>query len=482
MISQQFKLESPIANYVMVAGKFQYPLNDDICRGVGWSNFVSPNTNGLWEMFMQFPSTNTIQRGLDSATKVGLMLSGNTDNEFNVPCINLIGTVPATITPLDSRIIIYTYPIKDIEGSNIDLTKLIGMATTPTISFLFKEGKDTSQYELRLYLEDPNNKGHPKIDCYYACQFAATNTQDHWGEIEIALPNTIYKKEYGDWSIQTVSPLFAFVTASIDWGDLNKVAYIGFSYKTQADLTSTGASYCRIKRLSINGTVIRAAYDSINMATYGTRMLTVKDSFAQTDSLSAEVDNTPLALEAIYDLQRYRKTYLTGSIRLLLDPNYLAGQRIWIQAEDVIPVGATIHTQPSYPTTTTIGNLGDYYVNTSSSSPMGTIISNGVFRLTAITGGVYTWTNLGMVRYKINQTMRITKVTHNYSSKGAYTTLTLTSDLTSSLSVDTKDNYTVLMRAVTPDFQSKTFGSLKSDNSFDLGLPIISRDYKDITV
>ena len=55
--------------------------------------------------------------------------------------------------------------------------------------------------------------------------------------------------------------------------------------------------------------------------------------------------------------------------------------------------------------------------------------------------------------------------------------LSLTDDLTSSLSVDTRDVYTVVMRANNPDFQSRTLGSLKSFNDFDLGLPILAKDY-----
>ena len=83
--------------------------------------------------------------------------------------------------------------------------------------------------------------------------------------------------------------------------------------------------------------------------------------------------------------------------------------------------------------------------------------------------------------YKIDKWFRITKVTHLFDKSGAVTKLSLTDDLTSSLSVDTTDVYTTLTRSLNPDFQSKTFGSIKSNADFDLGLPIIARDYSSYT-
>jgi len=40
MITQAFKTEPPIANYVLVAGRFMYPLNDDFCRDPTTTNWM----------------------------------------------------------------------------------------------------------------------------------------------------------------------------------------------------------------------------------------------------------------------------------------------------------------------------------------------------------------------------------------------------------------------------------------------------------
>jgi hypothetical protein len=79
--------------------------------------------------------------------------------------------------------------------------------------------------------------------------------------------------------------------------------------------------------------------------------------------------------------------------------------------------------------------------------------------------------------YQYNQWFRITKVTHTLSIQGAFTQLTITDDLVSSLPIDTTNVYTVRMRETSPDFQSKDFGSLKSKDDFELGLPILAKDY-----
>ena len=113
-------------------------------------------------------------------------------------------------------------------------------------------------------------------------------------------------------------------------------------------------------------------------------------------------------------------------------------------------------------------SIGTYFVDT---------VTWEVYLCTNIVGGTYTWTDTGKVRYSINRWFRITKASHSFSSMQAITILTLTTDLSSSLVVDTSGVYEATMRAFNPDFQSKTYGSLKSGSDFDLGLPIIATDY-----
>jgi hypothetical protein len=202
-------------------------------------------------------------------------------------------------------------------------------------------------------------------------------------------------------------------------------------------------------------------------------MITVKDSMASTDSLSINDDKSPLALEAIYDLQRYRRVRITGEISIPLDPVWQEGQQVWIQTEEFLPVGASWTDGVGHPTVHTVGTVNSYYIDT---------VDSEVFLCTAITlispaHYHYTWVDQNVARYKIDKWFRITKVTHEFTEHAAMTKLAVTDDLYSSLSIDTTDIYTVLMRANNPDFQTKTLGSLKSNADYDLGLPRIAKDY-----
>src|SRR5208283_5020593 len=92
------------------------------------------------------------------------------------------------------------------------------------------------------------------------------------------------------------------------------------------------------------------------------------------------------------------------------------------------------------------GAVGSYYVATG----LGTYDQYGnlnypTYTLTSITTGpTYHWTATGLNQYKINKWMRISKATHYFNVGKAVTTLTLTDDLNSSLTVDTRNVYTTM--------------------------------------
>jgi hypothetical protein len=72
---------------------------------------------------------------------------------------------------------------------------------------------------------------------------------------------------------------------------------------------------------------------------------------------------------------------------------------------------------------------------------------------------------------------RITQVQHTFSAKGATTQLSLHSDCQNSIPRGTEDFYSVIIRATSPDFQDRTFASLKVGGDFDIGLTILAKDY-----
>jgi hypothetical protein len=454
MITQDFKTEPPIYNFIMVAGNYQYPLNDDIGRGINI---------GYWQNYTY--SDGVITPDTNSVTSKPPQGDSNAASSLGNPYLEFSGVNLLTVTADN----IWAYPLQDDEGNVIDLTQLMGFDSVPAFNFWFRWGGNTSSYELRLFIEDHNNLGHPFVGCYFTHTISNNASQDNWGFVTINLPNVKYLKDFNGWKIASVTLAgeiqFLGKPASIDFGDFSKVKY--FAIKFTGSYSATGPLYVDLSGFYINGIAIRGAYDSASINLYGCRMKTIRDNFAQTDTLTF-LDTTPLSLEAYYDLQRYRLVRTTGTITIPFDPKWMAGQQVWIQAEDVIPIGSQWSSGISNPTTSTVGNLGEYYINTATWE---------VFLCTAIVGSSYTWTDQNMVRYKINQWFRITKVTDTFGSDGALTSLTLTTDLMSSLTADTNDVFTVLERAIDPDFQSKTLGSLKSESVFDLGLPIIAKDY-----
>ena len=410
MITQQFKQEPPIFNDVLVAGKFRCPLNDDICRG---------KNQGSW---IEFTTLNGL---IDVSAAPSMSFSSYYDAETPQPSIYFQPHLSTS-----GMISHWIYPLTPSQTSIIDFTKLMGKHTVPSVNFWFRWGGNTSAYELRLYVDD--GTGNPYLPSFFTAPISNNASQDGWGYVSIDFPNVVYKRDYGSWKLKTdLSNIFTTAPVTLEWSDMAKIRYISIACVGYS--IEVGTPYVMMYGLSFNGTVIREAYDSLSILgdgtaahpAYGCRQTTIKDSFAQTDSLSSADTTSPLTLESIYDLQRYRKIRTTGEIAIKLDPAWMAGQQIWIQTE-----------------------YNPNYTNPSTST-----------------------------HYKIDKWFRITKVTHLFGGKtGALTKLSLTDDLTSSLTVDTSNVYTTLMRKVNPDFQSRTFGSLKSNADFDLGLPILSLD------
>jgi len=181
--------------------------------------------------------------------------------------------------------------------------------------------------------------------------------------------------------------------------------------------------------MCIVGNVVRGAYTSdcgqlsIDNCTigcikhYGIRAYTIKDSLAQTDNLDPNDDNSTLSQIALYELLRHRVPRTTATIQVPLYPSIKAGQIVHVKYNQ---------------------------------------LENGT--------------------YLIDKDFRISKVTHQYSVEGAKTILEITDDVRNSLPISTTDPYTILLRAINPDTQTKTFTSLKQAGSFETGMSVLWHD------
>ena len=443
MIVQRFTQQMPLANYVQIAGRFLSPFDDLWCEQASTINTNTPS----WRVYKNGDWSTDL-----SASKL-VFVSSEAAGGFRVGGGSLEFTCDAN-SSIDAIIGLKDYPT--------DFTKLMGDLTTPEVHLFCKLGGNINSgtLELRLYQDKDNYFGIP----------ISTNLVSAWtDELVYKIPNIIWNpSEIGKWK-------------KVGNPSLTTIYFIGIYYA--ASLLALANFW--LDGLHIEANIVRAATDSTSISgpitigtkTYtnglGCRTLTIKDSVANTDRIDDDplvLPTTPLALECFYELSRHRIARMTGQIKIPLNPHWLAGQICWIQAECNIPKGSVVTHFASIPTTSTSGNVGDYWVSTG---------TNEVYLLTSITHGPtqYHWTDQLVKEYSINDPFRITEVMHEFTEDMAATTLMLTNDFINSCPIDTKGSYSVLMRTVIPDFQNRTMGSLKSGGDFNLGLTPIVRDY-----
>ena len=273
MITQQFTQTPPVYNYVLVAGKYQYPANDDFFRGLNFSSWILTYGSLTAGQGDGFPSQMAI----------------NLEPTYASP-LTLEPSIKFTPFNSSSGKSVFIYPLP----TTIDFTKLIGKNTVPSVSFWLVTGGSTSNYTFRLYVDD--GTGNPKKDSFFEIPIQPNAGTDNWGFYTFNLPNVVYMRDYGQWNITADAYVNSPTpTITLDWSDLSRVKYIAFVCNANALL---GQSYFMVRGFSFDGTVIRGAYDSasiqgpitVNGITYpegfGCRQTTIKDSFATTDSLS----------------------------------------------------------------------------------------------------------------------------------------------------------------------------------------------------
>lgn len=481
MITQNLKQVLPMANMVLIGGSYLYPqVDQDPCQGfniISWfpywvagdGTFVDSGNHGI----LSAPNSP--------------VLSSN-DPEIAGTCIKFPCLVDAAANL--TNVWVYELP------ADLDFTKLMGRNTTAAISALIKKTGGIAFVQIRLYWTDPFTAGYPDSNGFMFYDITDQLNQNFFVGINIPVPNTKFIKDFKGWSMgKDVGWLNAALGLNSGTPhtiyDIANVHWIGIAVGT--NIAPIGPVFVEMSALQISGDVIRGVYDPTNVSgtftyppsgnNYGTpvsyssgfglRVLTIKNSLLYTNTLDPRILTDYLSLEAIYELERNEIPYTTGEITIPFDPAWLDGQQVWIQAEDVIPLGVGVQSYGSIPATMspynfdpTMVSIGTYFVDTATWE---------VYLCTNISSGTYTWTDQHEVRYKINQWFRILKVIHRFTSKGGTTSLQITNDLFSSFPINSLDSYTTLVRAMNPDFQTHTNGSLKALGDFDLGLiPIIT--------
>ena len=471
MVTQNLKQSVPKANMILISGRYQFPsIDTDPCQGYNvdsWTPIYIDQAGG-------FHGGNAVE-------------VVNNEPEINGNCLKL----PCVTNAIFYYNNVWIYPLP----ADLDLTKLMGRDITAHITALLKVTGGVVGAQIRLYWQAPNTMLlEPDTSQFAYYDVSKDLNNNFFVPIDIPVPNTKFIKNFNGWAMgqdlgflnnafnvkhSTTRTLF----------DIGSVAYIAIAIFTGSNSGLFGPVFAEISDLEISGTFIRGVYDPTNVKgpftyppiglNYGTpvtyangfglRKLTIKNSLLYTNTMSPASFNDYLTLECIFELERNEIPYTQGEITIPFDPVWQDGQQVWLQAEDVIPIGSQVLSGAINPTTSTgsgIVSLGSYYVNTSTWE---------VFVVTNISGPTITWTDQNTVRYKINRWFRISKVIHRFSKTGATTSLQVTDDTFSSFPVNTLDSYTTIVRATNPDFQTHTNGSLKATGDFVLGLtPVIS--------
>ena len=471
MIDEAFKTGLPLANYIIVAGKFIKPMNDQwtqatatrlwtVWDGLGngknfgcspsgssyfasiWNNWNS-GTQPMWWLLsnsqgdeLQYEETCSGIGALQTCSPVmpikivtassqgkhGHVYTGQSSLRFEVLSTSMM---------ISTSSIDFTIPLtsKDKNGNTIpfDCTKFISLRNSLNISFfVLRDSGPPVTLDIRFY-RDINNY----IAYSFLTQFgdshesSGTGYPDQWVEvnIELTLQDLMYCTQwlsyFTDWVVRSRNG----DTQWLDDPDFTKITMIGIGVDIQGGTNIAPPDFImHINGFSLNGNTLRAAYDSNNIKQYGCRMITIKNSVAMTDNVDINDDSSPLAQNALYELLRHRLVVTEGTISVPLNPYIMAGQIINVIGQQQ-------------------------------------------------TDGSYLWNP---------KQFRVKEVDHKITAEaGAITTLKLTDDLWNSMPVDTTDPYSLLFRSISPDFQTKTFASLRTGSDYDCQLYVVSKDYKD---
>jgi hypothetical protein len=483
MISVGFKTEIPIANYVLVAGKYIFPEMDIWTDMIdGWTE-THAHVGGVVAPTIQFGICDTRIKGLNS--------------------LKWYWSLP-------SLVVAYSMFYRQI---NIEWLKLITRDNPITINLRFYGKWSMDDLKLRLFCQDeePTWELDGAVEKTKGTWLEADikkfiGDEEDWNEVTIEITTTDLedidkgkvwtRDKYGNYS-------------DAEWEDVKYIAIVG-----SASGGVLGWEFTHyIDDMCIVGNVIRGIFTSdCGESTrkeckkgcikhYGCRFLTIKDSIASTDTLNPDDMDSSLSQLALYELLRNRIIRTSGQITIPLTPDIKAGQLVWIRSsynpdgynydlprvqgpsagrEVTVVNGSKIVTGNFDFTTFGVGMRlffpdEEWYTITG-------IVNETVLHIDRPYGGENDSGEIWTISspYMIDKDFRIIEVRHVFQIIGANTLLTLTDDLWNSIPINTMDPYSITMRAINPDYQTKTLSSLKiSGGDFNSLMTPISKDTKD---
>jgi hypothetical protein len=270
MITTQFSQKEIEANYVIITGLFEKPLNEIWTEGnaEGWATF---------DKYAHVVDNVNHKRG-NFSTK--LVIDGKWGFDW----------------------------FRWNEALNLDFTKIWTKKNIPIIKFWFYASASTLQHKLIFYKDWTH---------YYEYTLPSFETAK-WTEFEVSLDNE-------DWKVVG--------TPALTWSDIQYIGFsfyrdinIGIDTYSLVDALRiegivTRAAYCStdIKPVSESG------------RGHGCKMMLITDSLAQCDSLNEADVSSPLALFAYAELKRGMSSPLIGEIKIPMDAQLIVGQLVYIK-------------------------------------------------------------------------------------------------------------------------------------------------------
>jgi hypothetical protein len=282
MISEQFKKRAFNANYVIVAGKYVYPLNESWTEGHAsdWKGY--DGGHNAW----QYDPTNVY--GFDDTDQ----LMGLPGDVYSLKIETRSGNESCLLHPF-----------------TVDLTALSSRGNVPKIGFWISKGAGVSSDSLEARFcksKLVNEIVVPDLENCFTAKISIGVANNYWQWVEF--PIGFYAQ---GWTI----------IGSLQWSD---VAYFGIRY-----IPETGQSTnVWLDYLEVSGSVLRFAKDSVHMTQYGCKMLMLKDTLAKTSTLDPNDTDNPLAQLCIYELSRQRVDIVTGSVVIPMNSVLMAGQTV----------------------------------------------------------------------------------------------------------------------------------------------------------
>ena len=284
MLVNDFVTADPTANYVIMAGNYEWPTGEYYTEGhaIDWDAAFSGTSYGGIENSSTLPS--------------------------EIAYRSLYSTKMRIATNIGAEKALFWFP-KTFDMA-VDVTRIGTEKQIPHLSFWGR--KDNDFYHLRVCLyRDESNYFWMDLN-----QFLPNNDQFHFVQIQIG---PYYRKENDSIKWEE--------TGSPDWHYINRIGF----YLYPGTATTPYYRSLLVDDLKLTGSFIRVSYHSTNITTYGCRQMLIKDVLAKADDLNPDSENA-FAMIGLFELRKGISTPTTGRIVIEMDERLMAGQIIHIHS------------------------------------------------------------------------------------------------------------------------------------------------------